>query len=627
MRRHWLIISLTCGFFLTLIGAMLSASAAPSTAQADPFIIVEHHWLSGNDFIPLRQDPALAETPAEFEYLANVFMPLRRVNPENPSESLPGVLDIYSVSDDGLVYNFNVNTDIQWVSYDAVSGVVVTNRSVSGFDVFYSLVRVCDSPNNSALAVDIVGPTIDGCELGIAGRNPARVLDIQPRSNSIQITLSEPNSGFLQMLTLPTLTPIPTESVDANDVAWGPGTVFWTSGPFIPTEFGWLRNPTLPTDVSGFSNIDLVLLSENRATPPDPIAIDRPSTGMIWLDIDLQSVPLNNVHVRRALSAAIDRDAIFTDGFVPMTHIAPSPLFGGLIDDEIGVGFDLNYAREELAFAGYPNCTGMPSIRYAGVPAEIIDAWLALGCSSDQFIEWTPSVSAAPELFYTAFDSAAYNDVDYYLQLLRCDDNNPLQRACTVADILIERGRATNLQFRRSNGIPAIMDTFFGPSGEMPVIPLARRLDTITVPSWLEGPFNTNGVSTGVRYDNYFAAPETAPDTIYGDGSAIYTGTVQGRRFGNATPLVVRDPTPVLPPFDRDAPTCQLQALYRVNVRTSPYGGPVIRQLEFGEIVNGIALYSYPNTFRYFWQIEGGGWVRDNLVAESQPCFDLPFNQ
>lgn len=629
MQRHWLFVILSVGFFATMLGAMLAASTIPSAAQED-FIIVSYSDVTGSTDIPTRQDPALAETSAEFTYLANVLMTLVRVDPEDPSRILPGLAATWEISDDQLEYTFSLDTSIAWVSYDPESGVVLTHRNLHALDVVYSMYRVCDSRTNSRFAVEVLGPVIKGCEQSLAGRNPEDVLGVALINNAtVRFTLTQPNASFLYLLTSYTTAPIPPESVDSQDVAWGPGTVFWSNGPFIPTPLGWLRNPNYPESKGGFSNIDLVTFPTSPSAPTEVQSIERPTTGLVSIRLDTSRAPLNNVHVRRALYASLDRAAIVEDGFVPINHIAPLPLSGGLADDAVGVGYDLAFARDELQAAGYPNCDGMPPIVHTDIPAAIIDQWLALGCSADQFVGWTDGSTAPPHMAYTVTAQADFNDVESYISLIACE---PLrQRPCSGADILINRARAATSDRQRASLIAPIMNLLFGPTGDVPIIPIARPIDTVTVAAWLEGPIATNGAASPVRLDYFYVAPERAPATVYGDGSLIFTGSAQGRiSRGPATPSFLRYPTPVLPPFDRTiADTCYLQSLYSyLNIRSSPYSGPVIRILDYGEIVQGIAYYTIPNSFRYWWQLEGGGWVRDNWVAETQGCFDvLPFNR
>lgn len=631
MQRHWIFLVLSMGLFVTLAGSLLVSSAPSSKAQSDAFIIVPHHYLTGSTTLPVRQDPVLAESPAEVEYLTNVFLPLVRIDPEDPTTLLPALASSWLASPDGLEYTFNLNTNIVWVSYDPASGVILTHRPIHANDVVYSMYRVCDSRENSTYAVEVIAPVIKGCEQSLSGRNPADVLGVYFQStSSVKFVLNEPNAAFPYLAALFTLMPLPTESVDSNDVAWGPGTVFWSNGPFVPTEYGWLRNAALPDAISGFSNIDLVTFSDAPTPPDNTETILRPSTGMAWINLDTNRAPLNNVNVRRALSAGIDRAAL-GEGFAPMHHMAPITVGGGIPDDAVGVGYDVAYAREQLRLAGYPNCEGMPPIVHIDIPPTIISGWQALGCSDDQFVEWTAGSASAPQMVYTLTPYATYTDVDFYINLLGCDTSASEPR-CGGVNILNDRARLQQSEIRRYVEYPAMMNVLFGANGYVPAIPLARPIVSVTIAAWLDGPSATNGAATAPRYDYFFVAPETAPSSVYGDGTLIYTGTATGRTTARlATPTFRRDPTPVLPPFDRTVDTdCYLQSLFSyLNVRSSPYGGsPIIRVLGFGDIVRGIAYYTIPNSFRYQWQIEGGGWVRDNLVAETQGCFELlPFNR
>ena len=62
--------------------------------------------------------------------------------------------------------------------------------------------------------------------------------------------------------------------------------------------------------------------------------------------------------------AAFIRD-VQNDLGVPMIHFTPPGMFGAPPYDQIGVGYDPDYARAQMAEAGYPDCTGFPPMEIA----------------------------------------------------------------------------------------------------------------------------------------------------------------------------------------------------------------------------------------------------------------------
>jgi len=77
-----------------------------------------------------------------------------------------------------------------------------------------------------------------------------------------------------------------------------------------------------------------------------------------------------------------------------MIHMAPPGIFGAPPIDEVGLGYDPEFAREQLATAGYPNCDGFPQVSFLGFSGQSILDWIEfvrgqweenLGCSADLF--------------------------------------------------------------------------------------------------------------------------------------------------------------------------------------------------------------------------------------------------
>jgi oligopeptide transport system substrate-binding protein len=76
--------------------------------------------------------------------------------------------------------------------------------------------------------------------------------------------------------------------------------------------------------------------------------------------------PMDNHLVRKAFSAAIDRqsivDNILKGGQIPAKHFACPGIFGAPPPDEVGIGYDPEQAKAWLAEAGYPDGEGLGEI-------------------------------------------------------------------------------------------------------------------------------------------------------------------------------------------------------------------------------------------------------------------------
>lgn len=89
----------------------------------------------------------------------------------------------------------------------------------------------------------------------------------------------------------------------------------------------------------------------------------HPYFGTYYYRFNVTRPPLDDLRVRRALSMAIDREAIINQimrgGQQPAWSITPP--MEGLYEPPKGVSFDVGKARELLAEAGFPNGEGFPS--------------------------------------------------------------------------------------------------------------------------------------------------------------------------------------------------------------------------------------------------------------------------
>src|SRR5690606_21754178 len=90
-----------------------------------------------------------------------------------------------------------------------------------------------------------------------------------------------------------------------------------------------------------------------------------PADAVRFLVFNPDKPPFDNVQVRRAFSAAIDRSEI-SFGRNEATHFGAPAISGSIPPDSADMlGFDPDYARAQLAEAGYPDCEGLPPITVA----------------------------------------------------------------------------------------------------------------------------------------------------------------------------------------------------------------------------------------------------------------------
>ena len=91
-----------------------------------------------------------------------------------------------------------------------------------------------------------------------------------------------------------------------------------------------------------------------------------PRASTTYVGFTMTKPPFDDVLVRKAFSAAIDRETMVRDvvgSGVPATQFAPPGIFGAP-DPEVGLGTDPVQAAAWLAEAGYPDGEGFPVVTY-----------------------------------------------------------------------------------------------------------------------------------------------------------------------------------------------------------------------------------------------------------------------
>jgi ABC-type oligopeptide transport system substrate-binding subunit len=502
-------------------------------------------------------DPQLAQDVGSANYVENLFVNLTNLDPETV-ELLPEAATSWQDSDDGLVYTFKLRTDIPWVQHDPETGETEqvldeggNPRFVTAHDFVYGIKRACD-PNLGSYYSSVVAPVIEGCEAVLYAEDPAHVppelveaIGVSaPSDDTLVIELAFPASYFLSMTPMWTLAATPRWAIEQHNEAWTRPENLVTSGRYVLHEWQpgardslW-RNPLLPQELWGSGNIERVV---TRTVPelttgyalwlknevdttgiPDleleahlaefPEETDQvPDLSVSYFGFALDKPPFDNVHVRRAFSAAFDRqtyaDQVTQGQCQPMRHFAPPGIFGAPPIDEVGVGFDPAYAREQLAEAGYADCAGFPSVTLLTFEGQdsLHDAEYAqaqweryLGCSSEvirieqlPFKELLDAIRGPAETRPHIWDAGwapDYPDENNWVgDVLWCKNpENPRRRECSPVDELIVKAREEPDPQRRIALYRQIEEGFFGPEGEMPIAPLCTWIGFGAVHEWLD---------------------------------------------------------------------------------------------------------------------------------------------
>jgi oligopeptide transport system substrate-binding protein len=251
-----------------------------------------------------------------------------------------------------------------------------------------------------------------------------------------------------------------------------------------------------------------------------------PEQTVFYLGFNFDSPAFRDPMVRRAFSAAIDRERLVEELFsslaLQMRHLEPPGILGGPPIDQIGVGYSPDDARQWLAESVYGSCRQVPPFTMlvttsdlSLLQAEIIrDMWVEeLGCTPEQIVieqvqfgtllsrTRSDGGAARPDMWELAWASYFPDAQNWFGDLLHCTEgSNRQNRECSEVDSLIRQAASTQDYAERVLAYREVEDMFFGGDGIVPLIPLYVRGREVLVQTWLS---YTPALFGGEQYDTY----------------------------------------------------------------------------------------------------------------------------
>jgi len=313
--------------------------------------------------------------------LYNVYEGLVKIN--NTGDIEPLLASDYTVSEDGLVYNFTLH-----------EGVTFSNGSpFTAETVKFSLERVADNwtANGPGYLSPISAITV--------------VSDTE-----VQITLSTPSNSWLFNMAGPVGTMFSPDGVDAlatEPVGTGPYTVtafspgtsldlqlrddYWGDAPYMTevelryfADANAQSNALLSGDIDVVTQLSQYQLVSQFESNDDYKVQEGSSTGEVTLTMNNQSAAFADVRVRQAVMFAVDRQAIVDTvnsgyGTVLGQMAAPTdPWYDPTLVNLYP--FDPERAEALLAEAGVSDLTvalKVPNLPYAVAAAQVVQSQLA----------------------------------------------------------------------------------------------------------------------------------------------------------------------------------------------------------------------------------------------------------
>jgi oligopeptide transport system substrate-binding protein len=391
-------------FFLTLLGCRSVAETVARNLNLN----------LGSE--PATLDPALATDPGSQQIARMIFASLVDTDPATgaPQHALATA---WAVSTDGLIWEFKLRGDALWVRYNPVTNVIDAKRNVTAQDVVYSVRRVFDPRVGSGFAYKF--------EALIRGAQQLRAADPKQTSDAefqqlfaslgvqamddttVRFILTRPASYFPTIVSTWLARTQPRESVEQGGVLWTEPGNLWTNGPYVlerwshNREIILQRNPywydagavriqrirfamiaDTATALDEYKQGDLDSLDPYGGLSPDDVEQLRedpflskqmqiaPTLCAHYYGFNTTKAPFNDPRVRRAFTAAIDRETLVSSVVKlgePARGFTRAGVFASPdISDTLGVAFNANHARDDLRQAGYDGRTKrLPAITLA----------------------------------------------------------------------------------------------------------------------------------------------------------------------------------------------------------------------------------------------------------------------
>lgn len=367
------------GFLLLLLGAGCERIGVP---RADLII--------ANAVEPESLDPIIMTGQADARVVDCLFEGLVRTDPVTATP-IPGLAESWTISQDKRTYTFKLRNGLIWSD----------NKPITAYDFEQSWLRALDIRNgvrNAGLMYSIEGAeAFHTRSEGFPTPPPSfQALD----ATTFQVTLTRPQSFFLQLLTMPLFAATPTHAIQTSPNRWLLQKSVPVSGPY---ELVWWRlndsvrvqrnpnywdnentrneivdflpisNPSTALNLYLMGQIDVIWDKDLIPTHIVDKLMDRSDfhqydyLGTYFLRFNTTVYPLNIPKVRQALSLAIDRSRI-TERITranekPATSFIPQGVMNHPFE-ESPLLHDPELARQLLAEAGFPDGKNFPQIEY-----------------------------------------------------------------------------------------------------------------------------------------------------------------------------------------------------------------------------------------------------------------------
>ncbi len=383
--------SFRVSLLFVLVLSLALTAVAPTAAQDQKVL----RAVIGPAGTTVVWDVALATDTTSHTFIEMMF-PGLVPREETTGVPEPGMAESWEISDDARTYTFYLKQDVPWVTYDhdADEVVQVTDengdvRMVTAHDFVYGTLRTMDpevASDYGYLPADWVQGGV-AYNTGEGAREDVQIVALD--DYTLQITAPEPAGFLLAVYGLWVFTAQPQWTIEENGDAWTLPGNYHSYGTFVLKEDNpgssativknpfWTGTESHPVpkidviealfldasaalaafeagEVDYSDDVPLPDLDRLRVERPDELYIGPRDCTYIY-GFNVEKAPFDNVHARRAFSAAIDRqtliDAVLKAGQEPAGFFSRPNFAASATQEEypdLGTRSDPELAVQEL---------------------------------------------------------------------------------------------------------------------------------------------------------------------------------------------------------------------------------------------------------------------------------------
>jgi peptide/nickel transport system substrate-binding protein/oligopeptide transport system substrate-binding protein len=331
---------------------------------------------------PNSLDPAYITDIYSVNVANNLFDGL--VEYDKDLNIVPAIADIWKIARDHRSYTFLLRKDVHFHN----------GRPVTADDFVFSFERILAPATQSPVASFFMN--IEGAKAFNEG-TADRVSGIVAKDpHTLLIRLEQPYAPFLSILAMANAKVVPKEAMgedfSKNPIGTGPFRMesweseksiilsankeYFNGSPYLDTlyfqiypshevenmfsdfERGYLEESIIPSE-----KYELIKTSADYTKRYN--LVSKPLLNLVYIGMNVNMPPLDNIKVRQAISYAVDTDKIVKEitkrGCIRAKGILP-PGIAGFNPDFIGYTYNLDKARQLLEEAGYPGGKGIPPL-------------------------------------------------------------------------------------------------------------------------------------------------------------------------------------------------------------------------------------------------------------------------